>query len=118
MQHRKTKHDPRRTRGAAVPAALCGAACRWSSGRWQHHQNRAANPRHRSGSGDRCARRRPMTAMLSELYGALKDAGASEDKARKAAEEVAAFNNRLTKLDTLARVTVGLLAALAAPNIV
>jgi hypothetical protein len=59
-----------------------------------------------------------MTAMLSELYGALKDAGASEDKARKAAEEVAAFNNRLTKLDTLARVTVGLLAALAAPNIV
>jgi len=39
-----------------------------------------------------------MTAMLSELYGALKDAGAGEDKARKAAEEVAAFNSRLTKL--------------------
>jgi len=59
-----------------------------------------------------------MTAMLSELYGALKDAGASEDKARKAAEEVAAFNSRLTKLDTLARVTMGLLTALVVSNVV
>jgi hypothetical protein len=41
-----------------------------------------------------------MTTMITELYDALKDAGADEDKARKAAETVAAYENRFAKLDT------------------
>ena len=35
-----------------------------------------------------------MPLMLSELYDALLEAGASEEKARKAAEAVAAYDNR------------------------
>jgi hypothetical protein len=31
--------------------------------------------------------------MITELYDALKDAGATEEKARKAAETVAAYEN-------------------------
>ena len=46
-----------------------------------------------------------MPTMLSELYDALKDAGASEEHARKAAEAVAAHEQRFTalegKIDTL-----------------
>jgi hypothetical protein len=41
-----------------------------------------------------------MTTMITELYDALKDAGASEDKARKAAETVAAYENRFAKIET------------------
>jgi hypothetical protein len=37
--------------------------------------------------------------MISEVYDALKEAGASEDKARRAAEAVATYDNRLTKID-------------------
>lgn len=40
-----------------------------------------------------------MALMLSSLYDALLDAGASEDKARKAAEEAAAYETRLTSMD-------------------
>jgi len=40
-----------------------------------------------------------MTVMLAELYDALKDAGAPEDKARKAAEAVAAHENRFAKIE-------------------
>jgi phage shock protein A len=44
--------------------------------------------------------------MLVELYDALKNAGADEEHARKAAETVAAYDNRLAtieaKLDRLA----------------
>jgi hypothetical protein len=36
--------------------------------------------------------------MLSSLYDALLDAGASEDKARKAAEEAAQYEARFTAL--------------------
>ena len=46
-----------------------------------------------------------MALMSSELYDALLEAGASEAKARKAAETVAAYDNRFTilegKIDTL-----------------
>jgi hypothetical protein len=37
--------------------------------------------------------------MISEVYDALKEAGASEDKARRAAEAVATYDNRLAKID-------------------
>lgn len=40
-----------------------------------------------------------MTVMLAELYDALKDAGAPEDKARSAAEAVAAYENRFAKIE-------------------
>lgn len=36
-----------------------------------------------------------MPLMLAEVYDALLDAGASEDKARKAAEAVAAYDPTL-----------------------
>jgi hypothetical protein len=46
-----------------------------------------------------------MPNMLSELYDALKDAGATEEHARKAAEAVAAHEQRFAilegKIDTL-----------------
>jgi hypothetical protein len=41
-----------------------------------------------------------MTTMITELYDALKDAGADEEKARKAAETVAAYENRFAKIET------------------
>jgi hypothetical protein len=39
-----------------------------------------------------------MALMLTEIYDALIEAGASEDKARKAAEAVAAYDNRLAAI--------------------
>ncbi len=40
-----------------------------------------------------------MSMMISEVYDALKDAGASEDKARKAAEAIAAYENRFNRIE-------------------
>jgi len=40
-----------------------------------------------------------MALMSSELYDALIEAGASEEKARKAAEAVAAYDTRFATLD-------------------
>lgn len=40
-----------------------------------------------------------MTTMLAELYDALKDAGASEEKARKASEAMAAHESRFARID-------------------
>ena len=40
-----------------------------------------------------------MTTMIAELYDALIAAGAPEDKARKAAETVAAYENRFAGFD-------------------
>lgn len=40
-----------------------------------------------------------MTTMVTELYDALLAAGASEDKARAAAESVAAYDYRLAALE-------------------
>jgi hypothetical protein len=41
-----------------------------------------------------------VTTMITELYDALKDAGADEEKARRAAETVAAYENRFAKIET------------------
>jgi hypothetical protein len=41
-----------------------------------------------------------MSTMISELYDALKSAGAPEDQARKAAEVVAGYENRFARIDT------------------
>ena len=40
-----------------------------------------------------------MALMSSELYDALIEAGASEEKARKAAEAVAAYDTRFATLE-------------------
>ena len=40
-----------------------------------------------------------MALMLSSLYDALLDAGASEEKARKAAEEAAQYEARFARLE-------------------
>ena len=42
----------------------------------------------------------PPTMMISEVYDALIDAGASEEKARKAAEAVAGFEHRFARIET------------------
>ncbi len=41
-----------------------------------------------------------MTTMIAEVYDALLDAGASDDKARRAAEALAAFETRFADLGT------------------
>ena len=38
--------------------------------------------------------------MISEVYDALKEAGASEEKARKAAEAIAGYENRFARIET------------------
>lgn len=45
-----------------------------------------------------------MAIMLSRIYDALIGAGASEAKARAAAEEIASFENRLTRLEVMTTV--------------
>lgn len=40
-----------------------------------------------------------MTTMIAEIYDALLAAGSPEDKARKAAEAVAGYDNRFTTID-------------------
>jgi hypothetical protein len=40
-----------------------------------------------------------MTTMVSELYEALREAGASKEQAAKAAEAVAAYDNRFNKIE-------------------
>jgi hypothetical protein len=49
-----------------------------------------------------------MTVMITEMYDALKDAGASEEKSRKAAEVVADYDSRLASID--AKLSVALWA--------
>ena len=39
-----------------------------------------------------------MATIISELYDALKSAGAPEDQARRAAELVAAYDNRFSRM--------------------
>ena len=41
-----------------------------------------------------------MPVMIAEVYDALREAGASEDKSRKAAEALAGFESRFVKLET------------------
>ena len=40
-----------------------------------------------------------MALMLSKTYEAFKAAGAPDDKAREAAEEIAAYDNRLANIE-------------------
>ena len=40
-----------------------------------------------------------MSVMIAELYDALKEAGASEDKSRAAAKALAEYENRFNKID-------------------
>jgi hypothetical protein len=40
-----------------------------------------------------------MALMLAELYDALKDAGATDELARKAAEAVAGYDDRLARME-------------------
>jgi len=44
-------------------------------------------------------RRHAIALMLAELYDALKDAGASDELARKAAEAVAGYDDRLSRME-------------------
>jgi len=44
------------------------------------------------------------TVMISEVYDALKEAGASEEKARKAAEAVASFEHRFSNIESTQRL--------------
>ncbi len=41
-----------------------------------------------------------MTTMIAEIYDALREAGASEEKSRKAAEAVAAYESRFARIDS------------------
>ena len=49
--------------------------------------------------------------MLVELYDALKDAGASEDKARAAAKSIADYDRRFSKVDADLLVITWMIAA-------
>jgi len=40
-----------------------------------------------------------MSTMISEVYDAFREAGASEEKARKAAEAIAAYENRFAAIE-------------------
>ena len=40
-----------------------------------------------------------MSTMISEVYDALIEAGASQDKARKAAEALANYESRFSRVD-------------------
>lgn len=40
-----------------------------------------------------------MSTMISEVYDALKEAGASEEKARKAAEALASYENCFARIE-------------------
>ena len=41
-----------------------------------------------------------MTMMVAEVYDALLAAGAPEDKAKRAAEALASYDNRFNKVET------------------
>lgn len=45
-----------------------------------------------------------MSTMIAELYEALVDAGASEDKAREAARAIAEYENRFSRIDSDLRI--------------
>ena len=55
-----------------------------------------------------------MALMLSKTYDAFREAGASEDKARAAAEEVANLHSRLTRIE----IMMGVILALQIPILV
>jgi|KBSMisStandDraft_5_1062788.scaffolds.fasta_scaffold61318_6 hypothetical protein len=61
-----------------------------------------------------------MTTMIAELYDALKDAGATEAKARAAAEAVASYEDRLNRIErhlVLMQWQLGAIAVLLLPSL-
>lgn len=52
-----------------------------------------------------------MALMMSQLFDALRLAGAPEDRARAAAEEVAAYENRLANVETKLAVLTWMVGA-------
>ena len=55
-----------------------------------------------------------MTTMISELYEALIDAGASEEKAREAAKAIAEYEDRFSRIDSDLRILKWMVAAILA----
>ena len=53
-----------------------------------------------------------MAIMLSEVYDALMEAGASEGKARAVAEQVASHNSRLLRLEVMTALILTLVVAI------
>ncbi len=53
-----------------------------------------------------------MAMVLSKTYEAFKVAGAPDDKAREAAEEIAGFENRLTRLEVMVALVLAGVASL------
>ena len=53
-----------------------------------------------------------MAMVLSKTYEAFKAAGAPDDKAREAAEEIAGFENRLTRLEVMVALVLAGVASL------
>ena len=55
-----------------------------------------------------------MAVMLSKTYDALLAAGAPEDKARAAAEELAGYESRFVKIETVLAVIKRMLGVVVA----
>ena len=55
-----------------------------------------------------------MAVMLSKTYDALVAAGAPEDKARAAAEELAGYESRFVKIETVLAVIKRMLGVVVA----
>lgn len=53
-----------------------------------------------------------MALQLGTLRDALLEAGATPDKANEASEEVAGYENRLTRLTTMVQAVIALLVVL------
>ena len=53
-----------------------------------------------------------MALMLGKLYDALREAGATDDTAREASAEVAAFDRRLARIEILVAVDTAVLGVL------
>jgi hypothetical protein len=58
-----------------------------------------------------------MAVMMGNLYSALTAAGASEEKAQAAAEEVASYDNAIADLRSDMRLVKWMLGALLALNV-
>lgn len=55
-----------------------------------------------------------MALMLSDTYHALIEAGANETKAKAAAQEVAALDRRLLRLEVMLGINITITLAIAA----
>jgi len=55
-----------------------------------------------------------MTTMITEIYDALLDGGASEEKARRAAETLANYDDRFSSIERRLSVMTWQIGALAA----